>query len=64
MRSAHIWVNAWLIRPRYVFIYVCVCVPLCVLRVLPKEAADVVMNEEGVADGLGKLMIKPCLNRW
>lgn len=29
--------------------YLCVCV----LRALPKEIADVVMNGEGVADGLG-----------
>lgn len=40
--------------------YLCVCV----LRALPKEMADVIMNGEGMADGLGELIIKPCLNRW
>lgn len=37
---------------------------LRVLRALPKEMADVVTNGEGMADGLGELIIKPCLNRW
>jgi len=43
---------------------VCVCVQLCVLRALPKEMADVVTNGEGMADGLGELITKRCLNRW
>lgn len=57
MLSACIWANAWLIG---LTMYLCVCV----LRALPKEMADVVMNGEGAADGLGELIIKPCLNRW
>lgn len=47
-----------------VCIYLCVCVCVCVLRALPKEMADVLMNGKGVADGLGELIINPHLNRW
>lgn len=57
MLSACIWVNAWLMG-------LAMCLRVCVLRAVPKEVADVIMNGEGVADGLGELIIKPCLNRW
>lgn len=57
MFFADIQANVWLTRPPYVFIYV------CVLRDVPKEMADVVMNREEMADDLGELIINPCLNR-
>lgn len=46
------------------YLFMWMCVQLRVLRALPKEMADVVTNGEGMADGLGELIINSCLNRW